>query len=219
MTGKFITLEGGEGAGKSTQMTRLARRLSSRGLSVTLTREPGGSPRAEEIREFVLGGGAKPYGSLAEALLFSSARADHLNTLIRPALAEGRWVICDRFADSTRAYQGVAGALPSSIIDALEAAVVGDTRPDLTLVLDLPPAVGLMRASARRGPGRPDRFEGEGLAFHEKLRGAFRAIAEGEPQRCALIDATGDADEVEALIWRRVAGTFGFGEEGSGDGA
>lgn len=218
MTGRFITLEGGEGAGKSTQMTRLAKRLSARGIAVTLTREPGGSPRAESIREFVLGGGAKAYGSFAEALLFSSARADHLDTLIRPALAADRWVLCDRFADSTRAYQGAAGALPVAVLDALEAAVVGRTRPDLTLILDLPPAIGLMRAGARRGPGRPDRFEGEGLDFHEKLRDAFRAIARAEPRRCALIDATGEPDEVEELIWTKVAAAFSLSEAEATDG-
>ncbi len=148
--GVFITLEGGEGAGKSTQAARLAATLRARtGRPVVVTREPGGSPRAEEIRAAVLAGVAKPYGPFAEALLFSAARLDHLETLIRPALARGETVICDRFLDSTRAYQGAAGGLDGELLDALERVVVGPTRPDLTLILDLPAETGLARARAR----------------------------------------------------------------------
>jgi dTMP kinase len=206
--GVFITLEGGEGAGKSTQAARLAQTLrAGTGRPVVVTREPGGSPRAEDIRAAVLAGAAKPYGPFAEALLFSAARLDHLETLIRPALARGETVICDRFLDSTRAYQGAAGGLDPAVLTALERVVVGSTRPDLTLILDLPPEAGLARAAARgqaAGEGA-DRFEAEALGFHARLRAAFRDIAASEPRRCALIDASADPDSVEAAIRAVVA--------------
>ena len=202
--GLFVTFEGGEGVGKSTQVARLAERLRrSRGGEVVVTREPGGTPRAERIRAALLGGGAKSHGPLAEALLFAAARLDHLDALIRPALARGAVVLCDRFSDSTRAYQGAAGGVEPRLLDAVERAVVGATRPDLTLVLDLPPAEGLARAEARAGAR--DRFEAESAAFHERLRQAFRAIAAAEPERCALIDAGRPPDPVEADIWTAVA--------------
>lgn len=205
--GVFITLEGGEGVGKSTQAGRLAATLHARtGRPVTVTREPGGSPRAEEIREALLAGAAKPYGPFAEALLFSAARLDHLDRLIRPALSRGETVICDRFIDSTRAYQGAAGGLDPSVLAALERVVVGRTRPDLTLILDLPPEAGLARAAARgeaAGEG-PDRFEAEALGFHTRLREAFLAIAAREPGRCAVIDAAAGPDAVEAAILAQV---------------
>ena len=208
--GRFITLEGGEGAGKSTQQRRLVARLEATGLAVVATREPGGSPRAEEIRTMVLSGAAERLGPTAEALLFAAARADHLDKTIRPALARGDWVVCDRFADSTRAYQGAAGGIDPHVLQALERIVVGDTRPDLTLVLDLPVETGLARAKARRGSGGVDRFEGEPQAFHEALRRAFTAIAAREPERCALIDASGSEDEVAAAVWTAVAGRLGL---------
>lgn len=199
----FITLEGGEGAGKSTQAARLAATLRARtGRPVTVTREPGGSPRAEEIRTALLAGAAKPYGPFAEALLFSAARLDHLDRLIRPALARGESVVCDRFIDSTRAYQGAAGGLDPAVLTALERVVVGRTRPDLTLILDLPPETGLARAAARgeaAGEG-PDRFEAEALGFHARLRVAFLEIAKAEPGRCAVIDASAGPEAVEAAI-------------------
>ena len=199
LSGAFITFEGGEGAGKSTQVARLAATLRARsGRPVTVTREPGGSARAEEIREAVLAGAAKPYGPFAEALLFCAARIDHLDRLIRPALARGESVICDRFIDSTRAYQGAAGGLDPGLIAALERVVVGPTRPDLTLILDLPPEAGLARA-AGRGAGA-DRFEAEAPAFHARLRAAFLAIAAAEPGRCAVIDAAAGPDAVEAAV-------------------
>ncbi|WP_246696771.1 dTMP kinase [Methylobacterium planeticum] len=199
--GVFITFEGGEGAGKSTQVARLARHLRERsGREVVSTREPGGSARAEEIREALLAGLAKPYGPFAEALLFTAARIDHLDRLIRPALRRGEIVLCDRFADSTRAYQGAAGGLDARTVRALERVAVGETRPDLTLILDLPPEAGLARARARAGEGAPDRFEAEALGFHARLRAGFRAIAEAEPDRCALIDAAHEPDAVEAEI-------------------
>lgn len=207
--GMFITFEGGEGAGKSTQIARLAAQLRSRtGRPVVTTREPGGSPKAEDIRAALLAGLAKPYGPFAEALLFSAARIDHLDTLIRPALARGETVLCDRFSDSTRAYQGAAGGLEPELLASLERVVVGPTRPDLTLILDLDPAIGLARARARAksaptasGPtDGPDRFEAEALDFHARLRAAFLAIAAAEPGRCAVVDAGAPPDAVEAAI-------------------
>ena len=203
-SGAFITFEGGEGAGKSTQIGRLADALRP-ARTVTVTREPGGTKRAEAIRAAVLGGLARPHGPFAEALLFSAARIDHLDRLIRPALAGGGVVLCDRFMDSTRAYQGAAGGLDPDTLAALERVVVGPTRPDLTLILDLDPAAGLARARARAGSGAPDRFEGEAPDFHARLRAAFRAIAAAEPERCVLIDAAAEPDAVEAAVRAAVA--------------
>ncbi|MBJ7535998.1 dTMP kinase [Rhodomicrobium vannielii ATCC 17100] len=153
MRGRFITLEGGEGAGKTTQAKVLAERLRRKGINVLLTREPGGTPRAEAIREVLLSGKAKRFGALGEAVLFYAARESHLELGIRPALERGTWVICDRFSDSTRAYQGAAGGLPLSVIETIDKAVVGGTRPDLTLIFDLPPELGLKRAAERLREG------------------------------------------------------------------
>jgi dTMP kinase len=199
--GRFITLEGGEGAGKSVQARRLETRLRAAGLKVVRTREPGGSPHAEELRKLILSGFARPFGPEAEALMFAAARIDHLDATILPALERGQWVVCDRFADSTRAYQGAAGNLPADYVSRLERVVVGQSLPDLTLILDLPPEAGLKRASSRRGAGGADRFEAEPIAFHRTLRRAFLDIAAAEPQRCAVIDALKSEDEVEAEIW------------------
>ncbi|MCP8941114.1 dTMP kinase [Alsobacter sp. SYSU M60028] len=211
--GRFVTLEGGEGAGKSTQIRRLAARLAERGVAVVATREPGGSPRAEEIRAVILSGSARRLGPLAEALLFAAARADHLDVTIRPALARGAWVVCDRFFDSTRAYQGARGGVDASVLAALDRIVVGETRPDLTLVLDLPAELGLARAHARRGAAEPvDRFEAEDLAFHEALRRDFLAIAAAEPARCVVVDASGGEDEVAEAVWRAVESRLLAGE-------
>lgn len=204
MSGRFITFEGGEGAGKSTQIERLLRRLEERGVDAIATREPGGSPKAEKIRESVLAGEAKSFGPFAEALMFSAARIDHLKETIRPALARGLVVLCDRFADSTRAYQGALGEIEPGLIRALEDATIGDTRPDLTFILDVPAGIGLARAAERRqaaGQGT-DRFEGEGADFHDRLRQAFLDIARQEPERCVVIDAGRDPELVEAEIWR-----------------
>ena len=206
MSGRFITFEGGEGAGKSTQIQRLLRRLKDDGIEAIATREPGGSPRAERVRDKVLAGAAKPFGPFAEALMFSAARIDHLQETIRPALSRGVIVLCDRFMDSTRAYQGALGNIDPGVIRALEAITIGDTRPDLTFILDLPVETGLLRATARRvaaGEG-VDRFESENAEFHEKLRQAFLHIAHEEPQRCVVIDAGRGPDLVEADIWRSV---------------
>lgn len=206
MSGRFITFEGGEGAGKSTQIQRLLHHLQGAGIKTVTTREPGGSPKAERIRESVLSGAAKAFGPLAEAVMFSAARLDHLEQTIRPALSRGEFVLCDRFADSTRAYQGALGRIDAALIRALERAVVEDTRPDLTVVLDLPAEIGLARAAARRaGAGtRADRFEGENTAFHEALRQAFLDIARQEPERCVVIDANREPGLVDADIWRVV---------------
>jgi dTMP kinase len=200
--GFFITLEGGEGAGKSTQARRLADWLRGRGRGVLVTREPGGPPRAEVLRELLLSGRVAPFGPEAEALVFAIARAEHLAETIRPALAAGQWVISDRFADSTRAYQGAAG-VDAALLDRLEAIAVGPDRPDLTLILDLPPELGLARMRARSGD--PDRFEADDLAAHAARRAAFLAIAAREPRRCAIVDAGADEDAVAAALQRVVA--------------
>lgn len=202
--GRFITFEGGEGAGKSTQVQRLAARLQSQRREVVTTREPGGSPGAESIRDLVLRGDADRWSPVTETLLMYAARRDHIERVIRPALDRGAWVVCDRFADSTRAYQGAAGGTAPGLITALEAYILEDVRPDLTLVFDLPAEVGLARAHARAGAEM--RFESKGMAFHERLREGFRAIADAEPGRCALIDATGSMDAVEAAVWATVTG-------------
>ena len=203
--GRFITLEGGEGAGKSTQARAIVERLASAGLEVLATREPGGTPRAEALRQVLLTGAAAPLGTAAEALLFSAARIDHLDNLIRPALARGAWVVCDRFSDSTRAYQGALGNLDPRLIRALEHVTLGGTGPDLTLILDLPPELGLARAAARRKSGElADRFEAEALAFHRGLRATFQDIAASEPDRCVLIDASRGKSEVAAAMWQAI---------------
>jgi dTMP kinase len=205
--GKFITLEGGEGSGKSTQAQLLADRLRNAGHDVVLTREPGGTPFAEQVRELILGPSTAAHSALSEALLFYAARADHLEKIIRPALAAGRWVVCDRFSDSTRVYQSVAGGLPYETVVALEQIVVGATVPDLTCILDVRAEDGLVRATARRDAfGRPgsDPYEGRGLGFHEQLRKGFLAIAQSEPQRCEVIDGTGAQAEIADRIWSTV---------------
>ena len=202
--GRFVTFEGGEGAGKSTQIRTLAERLGAAGLRTLVTREPGGSPGAEIIRHLVLSGMGKLLGSEAETLLFAAARDDHVHTVIMPALDRGTWVLCDRFADSTRAYQGRLGAVPPGIVNALERVTIGSLKPDLTIILDVPVEIGMRRAAERRGADAPDRFEAENVDFHEKLREAYRQIASEEPQRCVMIDANADAGIVAARVWAAV---------------
>jgi dTMP kinase len=214
--GRFITLEGGEGAGKSVQARTLAARLEREGVAVALTREPGGSPHAEALRDVLLSGEAARYGAAGEALLFSAARIDHIDQTIEPALQRGDWVISDRFADSTRAYQGVAGRLDAGFIRRLEQVAVGDRAPDLTLILDLDPEIGLRRATLRRGADEADRFEREGQAFHVALRAAFLEIAREEPERCIAIDADGSEPEVADAIWRAVIARLGRFFPGAG---
>ena len=199
--GRFITFEGGEGTGKTTQATVLARRLESLGIRVLATREPGGSAGAEALRHVLLSGAAKALGTHAEAILFAAARDDHVRQTIRPALEQGQWVICDRFADSTRIYQGALGNVDPRLIAGLERVTVGDTRPDLTVLLDLPAEVGLGRAAKRRNAATADRFERETLDFHEKLRVAYLDLAAREPTRWVVIDAAMDANAVSNAIW------------------
>ena len=200
--GRFITLEGGEGAGKSTQARRLAERLTQRGRQVLVTREPGGSPGAETIRELLVTGAADRWSPITETLLMYAARRDHIERTIAPALAAGRWVVSDRFADSTRAYQGAGGGAPASLIQTLERHVLGETRPDLTLILALPADIGLARTMARNHA--ETRFEAKGAGFHERLREGFLAIARVEADRCVLIDAAQALEAVEAAIWAAV---------------
>ena len=204
--GRFITLEGGEGTGKSTQARRLADRLSAMGADAVLTREPGGSEGAETLRRLLLEGGADRWSTVSETLLMYAARRDHLEKLIRPALERGQWVICDRFFDSTRAYQGAGGGAPEALISALEREVVGDDRPDLTLVFDLEVEIGLDRAGARTAF---DRIEARGKDFHRRLRQGFLDIAAREPVRCVVIDASPSPDEVAESLWRAIQARLG----------
>lgn len=208
MRGRFITFEGGEGTGKSTQAAMLALRLEAVGLHVQLTREPGGSPGAEIIRHVLLSGAAKPFGPDVEAMLFAAARDDHVQSTILPSLDAGKWVICDRFADSTRVYQGILGQVDERLIKGLERVSIGNLAPDLTVILDVPVDVGLERVKARRGEAKPDRFEAENVEFHEKLRQAFLAIAAQELERCVVIDASAAKEVVARKIWNAVGARF-----------
>ena len=214
---RFITLEGGEGAGKSTQARLLADRLGALGLMVVLTREPGGSPFAERLRDAILAQGSEMPDPLAQALAFFAARADHISATIKPALETGAFVISDRFSDSTRVYQGAAGGAAPSVLDALEQIVVGDHKPGLTLVLDLPAEVGLERVGGRRAAAgsdlsneAADMFEARDLAFHETLRTGFQVLVAREPERCRVIDARGSVQEISAAIWEQVVERFGL---------
>lgn len=200
MSGLFITFEGGEGAGKSTQIALLASHLRERGFEVLITREPGGSAGAEAVRHVILSGGAEQYGPAMEALLFAAARADHVDQLIRPALEQGEIVLCDRFIDSSRVYQGVTGNLDVSFMTALERITVDGVMPDLTIILDIPAEKGLARAGTRRGDEAADRFEKEDVRVHEVRRQAFLAIAKAEPERCKVVDAERPQDEIATEI-------------------
>jgi dTMP kinase len=193
--GRFITLEGGEGAGKSTQARILAERLAARGLPVLLTREPGGAPGAEAVRTVLLGAG--PWDGVAECMLHFAARREHVARSVGPALDAGAWVVCDRFADSTLAYQCFGQGVPRAVWEALAGAALGALRPDLTVVLDLPPETGLARAAAR---GETNRYEALDPAFHARVRAGFRAIAAAEPSRCVVADATDSPEGVAAAI-------------------
>jgi dTMP kinase len=206
MTGRFITLEGGEGTGKSTQIRRLAAALEQRGIAVLATREPGGSPGAEEIRKLMVEGEPGRWDAITETLLAYAARADHVARTIGPALRAGSWVISDRFSDSTFAYQGVGRGLERETIRRIDSAVLDDFAPDLTLVLDLDVATGLERALSRSGA--ETRFEKFGPAFHEKLREAFLEIARRSPERCRVIDASGTEDQVAEAIFTAVSRRF-----------
>jgi dTMP kinase len=202
-TGRLITFEGGEGAGKSTQVSILVERLRNAGRHAIATREPGGSPAAENIRETLLSGKVKQFGPFAEALLFSIARQDHIDTVISDALARGQWVVCDRFLDSTRAYQGANGGVPAPVISALERLTLHGVMPNLTIVLDIPVEEGLARMARRRGA--PDRFESQDISQHERIRKAFLDIAEEESGRCVVIDARKPEALVAEDVWEAVA--------------
>jgi dTMP kinase len=203
MTAPFITFEGGEGAGKSTHIRRVAAFLRNEAKDVVVTREPGGSPNAEALRGLLVSGDTGRWSPQAETLLNYAARDSHLNETIRPALSRGAIVLCDRFMDSTRAYQGYAGGCAMAFIDHLERAIVGNTRPRLTLIFDLDPRLGLDRAR-ERGQGDEDRFERKGLDFHKKLREGFLIIAQSDPARCRLIDASQSVDDVAAQVEQQI---------------
>jgi dTMP kinase len=205
--GRFITFEGGEGAGKSTQLKHLVGRLAGQGLDLLTTREPGGTEGAEAIRELIVHGPAERWRPLSELYLFMAARDDHLHRAILPALDRGAWVVCDRFADSSRIYQGYAGELGIELVDALQAPLLGDHRPDLTVLLDLPVEVGMARCAAR---GAMARFEAKGAAYHERVREGFLLLARQEPERFVVIDAAAEAQAVADAVWRAVADRFGL---------
>ncbi|CAO3420923.1 dTMP kinase [Azospirillum doebereinerae] len=207
--GRFITLEGGEGAGKSTQLRRLAETLAARGIDVVTTREPGGSPGAEEIRTLLVSGETGRWGAVTEALLHTAARRDHLERTVWPALDSGRWVLCDRFFDSTMAYQGYGLGLGRDLIAGLQTTALGDFRPDLTLILDIAVETGLRRAASRHGG--EDRYERMDIGFHQRLRDGFLDIARREPDRCAVIDADAELDAVQARIWAETSARLGLG--------
>lgn len=204
MKGLFVTFEGGEGSGKSVHTKALAETLRGQGRKVTLTREPGGAPGAEDIRALLVTGEAGRWSAEAETLLNYAARDEHLRATIRPALDAGDIVICDRFMDSTRIYQGYAGGGDMGLIDTLERHIVGDTRPELTIILDIDPEQGLLRAKGRSKSGE-DRFERKGIAFHRKIRDGFLAIAASDPARCRVIDSVRPSDDVSADIWKHVS--------------
>jgi dTMP kinase len=204
--GRFVTFEGGEGAGKSTQIARLATRLGAVGLPVLRTREPGGTEEAEAIRRLLLEGRAERWTPTAELLLVAAARAEHLARVIEPALEAGVWVLCDRYLDSTRVYQGLAGGVGLERVDRLQGELLRFRLPDLTILLDLPVEVGLARRGAA---GAASRFERKGRAFHEQVREGFRRLAAAEPERIVLVDADRSAEEVEAAIVALVRARFG----------
>lgn len=196
--GRFITFEGGEGAGKSTQVKLLAETLRGRGLSIVTTREPGGAPGAEEIRKLLVEGAAGRWDAVTEALLHTAARREHVQRTVKPALAQGSWVLSDRFADSTIAYQGYGQGVPLGDLAKLYEVAVGDFEPDLTLILDMPVEEGLRRAKARGGA--EDRYERMGQEFHERMRRGFLEIAQSNPQRCLIIPAEGSVGSVQRAI-------------------
>ncbi len=211
MNGRFITFEGGEGGGKSTQVKTLADALKSAGVGVVTTREPGGAPAAEDIRELLVSGAVERWSPMAEVLLNYAAREMHVRQTVRPALERGDWVICDRFSDSTMAYQGYGGGVEPARIQAIHEAVLGDFKPDLTLILDLPTEEGLARAGKRlvEAKSAEDRFERMERDFHDRLRNGFLEIAKSDPLRCKVIDASGDIAAVSDKVRLMVSETLG----------
>ena len=219
--GIFITFEGGEGAGKSTQIKRLSERLVDVGYDVVVTREPGGSEGAEAVRHVLLSGAAQPFGVGMEVLLFAAARNDHIEEIIRPALLAGKIVLCDRFMDSSRVYQGAAGGLSPQFVSTVERIAVDDVLPDLTLVFDLDAMTGLERVHSRSSLAKtaeaePDRFEKDDIAVHEQRRKAYLEIARNEPGRCRIINASQDQELVADAVWAAVRPVL---ERASQDGA
>jgi dTMP kinase len=208
MAGRFITLEGGEGSGKSTQLKRLVAALEAKGIAALATREPGGSPGAEEIRALLVNGAPGRWDAITETLLVYAARADHVGRTIGPALQAEKWVICDRFADSTYAYQGAGRGLARETIRRIDSIVLDDFKPDFTLILDIGVETGLKRAGQRGA--KESRFENFDRDFHERLRQAFIEIGKRHPDRCTIIDAARSEDEVAAAIWAAVARRFGL---------
>ena len=208
MTGKFITFEGGEGTGKSTQARLLASHLEQSGMKILLTREPGGAPGAEQIRDLLVKGEPDRWSAMAEALLFNAARVEHWRQTIEPALNSGAHVVCDRFADSTMAYQGYVGGLTREAMAQLHRLALGDARPDLTLVLDMPAKAGLARAAGRKDS--ENRFELKGENFHTRLREAFLDIARREPNRCIIVDASRAMDQVHSEVLHAVHSRLGI---------
>jgi dTMP kinase len=202
---RFITFEGGEGVGKSTQVRRLVERLARHAVTAVRTREPGGTPRAEAVRAFLLQGRSEQWGPGAEAVLFAAARLDHVNQLIAPNLEQGSWVISDRFSDSTRAYQGLTGGVEPKLIDALETLALNGHKPDLTIVLDMDPEIAFRRVEDRETEAAllhtGDRFEKEDLDWHRRLREAFLAIARNNAERCVVIPAAQSEDALAEEIW------------------
>lgn len=206
--GRFITLEGGEGTGKSTQASLLAEALRDAGVEIVLTREPGGAPGAEEIRKLLISGEATRWDPVSELLLYIAARREHVTRLIEPALARGAWVVCDRFADSTMAYQGYGHGLGRAACETAHHLALGDFSPELTLILDLPVEEALSRAIKR--PGNETRYEGMDIEFHRRLREGYLEIARREPTRCRVVDASGSIEAVQASLRRIVAAHFGI---------
>lgn len=216
--GLFITFEGGEGAGKSTQVQLLRKALRKKKFEVLVTREPGGSPGAEAVRHVLLSGAAEPLGAEMEAILFSAARSDHVETIIRPALEKGTNVLCDRFFDSTRVYQGATGKVPMELLRQLERVACENCWPDLTIILDIDPAEGMRRAGERRvDDGGPDRFEKESMQLQQKRREAYLEIARQEPERCRVVDAGGAEKDVHRRILEIVLERLDLGEKASGE--
>ncbi len=213
--GVFITFEGGDGTGKSTQVKRLVAALSARGLSVVATREPGGTPQAERIRNLLLQRDSGTFDPLTEVLLLMAARREHLQNLIEPALAQGQWVVSDRFVDSSRAFQGAGMGIDRAVIDQVYRLIAGDRTPDLTFIFDIDPAEGLARSGRQKAAAvataerTEDRYERMGLPFHTRLREGFLAIAREEPQRCVLVDASQSMDDVTAQVMAEIERRFG----------
>ena len=219
-SGKFITFEGGEGVGKTTQIRLLAEHLEREGIQCIHSREPGGSAGAEAVRHVLLSGQADAMniGTRGEAVLFAAARADHVDTTIRPALAKGQWVLCDRFMDSTRVYQGETDDVPKELVDYLEHIAIDGTRPDLTFILDLRAEIGLARAAERRPDDEvADRFERETVNVHENRRQAFLRLAQQDPERCKVIDASQDINEIAFDIWQFVKDELLLSDEAAED--